>query len=72
MVLGLERELSVCKASVSSQCAETVIGTDPVSEKDWLGYFNSMSFNVTWSLCDFMALSFKHLSQIPSNKKSFL
>lgn len=42
---GQELLLSAYKASVSSQCAELVIGTsDPVvSEKVLLGYFNSMS-----------------------------
>ena len=58
MVLRLEGGLSACKANVSSQCAETVIGTDPVLGKGWLGYFDSMSFGVTWSLCDFMTLPF--------------
>lgn len=58
MVLGLEGKLSACKASVSSHYAENVIGTGLVSEKVWWGYFDSMSFVVTWSPCDFLASSF--------------
>lgn len=71
MVFGLEGELSACKASVSSQCPETVIGTDLVSGKDWLGYFDSVSFSVIWSPCDFLASSFNISARFRDTTKVF-